>query len=384
MTQNVKKRSLWLPVRGLSTLFLLAFGATALVSGCSSDEDPAPPNTCMGAECEPSGRYSPCTQSSECDEEHGFSCVDGVCSYECRTHQDCVDVGHCDARTVDGESRNFCVRDEQRPKPGELYTACPSGDECADGAVCIGAGAGDLDAYCSVDCRDDADCSAGYACGVIARNPCEDACGVGGVSTDARCVPLDQIGDDKPYRCGQLGVERSVCRQREFCSTCETDADCLAVPNQICAKDGSGEKICTRLCDPGVRSCPWGSASECGNFDADLGVPTCGHRFGSCHGTGETCEPCRGNSDCPGGVCAASQFTGERWCINLSTRCECKNGVDASGACSDGGCPRSPGGLTVVCIGDEQSTLFNVCYAANTASGSVLGSSPQTGCWGSR
>lgn len=385
MTQNVKKRSPWPALRGLSALFLLALGSAAVASasGCSSDDPEAPQPGCSGDECAPSGRYTPCADASECDEAHGFSCVDGECSYECRTHQDCANVGHCDLRAVGGERRYFCARDAAPAAPGELYTGCPNGDECAEGAVCVGAGAGDLDAYCSVDCQTDSDCAAGYTCGVIGRTPCEDACNVAGVSTDPRCVPPEQIGDDKPYHCGELGgVERSVCRQREFCSACETDADCLAVPNQVCAKDASGAKICTKLCDPGVRSCPWGNASECGNFDDELGVPTCGHRFGTCHGTGQTCEPCTGNADCPSGVCAASPFTGERWCINLETRCECKNGVDATGTCRDGGCPRSPGGLTVLCIGDAASTLFNTCYAANSATGTVLGSSPQTGCWG--
>jgi hypothetical protein len=385
VTQNVKKRSrLCLAARALAATFLVAAGAAALVSGCSSESSPEPEPGCVGADCAPSGRYTPCREGSECDEAHGFSCVNGECSYECRTHQDCADVGHCDLVVLGGERRSFCARDAAPPTPGELYTGCPNGDECADSAVCVGAGPGDLDAYCSVDCVEDSDCADGYYCGVINRPPCEDACGVAGVKTDPRCVPAEEIGALKTYRCGELGgVERSVCRQREFCATCETDADCLAVPDQICAKDGSGEKICTKLCEPGVRSCPWGNASECGNFDADLGVPTCGHRFGSCHGSGEVCEPCRGNADCPGGVCATSPFTSERWCINLTTSCECKDGVDASGTCKDGGCPNSPGGLAVVCIGDESSTLFNICYASNSATDGLLGSSIQTGCWAS-
>jgi hypothetical protein len=385
VSQNVKKRLRpWATALGVFMISVSALGAASLASGCSSSssEPPTPQPGCTGEECAPSGRYTPCQQASECDEEHGFSCVNGECSYECRTHSDCTEVGHCDLVTLGDERRYFCQRDAEVQKPGELYTACPNGDECAEGALCVGAGPGDLDAYCSVDCQNDSACADGYFCGVIGRTPCEDACGVEGAQTDPSCVPSDQIGAGKPYRCGELGgVERSVCRKRDFCATCETDADCLAIPNQVCARDGSGEKICTKLCDPGVRSCPWGNASECGNFDPDLGVPTCGHRFGSCHGEGKTCEPCRGNEDCPDGVCAASPFTGEQWCINLNTRCECKKGVDASGLCKDGGCPDAPGGLTVQCVGTEDSGLFNLCYAGNSATGGLLGSSPQTGCW---
>jgi hypothetical protein len=323
------------------------------------------------------GRFSACQASSECDEAHGFSCVEGECNYECQSHADCVAVGHCDTRLVDGQRKRYCVRDEIPPRAGELYSTCPNGDECSEPALCVGAGAGDLDAYCTIDCSSDDDCATGYFCGTITRAPCEDACDVQGQPADPRCAPISQIGAGKTYLCGEQGPQRSVCRQREFCSTCKSDADCLGTPNQVCAKDESGEKICTRLCDTGARSCPWGNAAQCAVFDEELGVPTCSHRFGSCHGSGETCEPCRGNADCPGGICAASQFTGERWCINLSTRCECESGVDDTGTCDDGGCPNAPSGLPVLCIAEEQ-----VCYAANSASDTPLGSSPQTGCWG--
>jgi hypothetical protein len=273
------------------------------------------------------------------------------------------------------------VRDAAPPEPGKLYTPCPNGDECADAPLCIGAGPGDLDAYCTVDCSSDDDCSAGYYCGSMTRNPCGAVCTLQGQPADPRCVPVDQIGAGLPFHCGAQAVERQVCRQREFCSTCESDADCLAIPNQLCAKDASGEKICTRLCDSETRSCPWGNAATCGLYDTDLGQPTCSHRFGSCHGEGKTCEPCRSNDDCPGGGCTSSSFTGERWCINLDTHCDCEM-PDATGVCLGAGCPDSPSGLPLQCIGDKKSQLFDVCYAANSGTLTQLGSSPQTGCWG--
>jgi hypothetical protein len=391
VTQNVKKsRASKVSGRSFAALLLLALGGS-LAAGCAQDKPHPAGNAgetgdagsagCTGSSCAPSGRFTACTDTSECDAAHGFSCVEGECSYECQSHADCVEVGHCDARTVDGERKNFCVRDAAPPTPGGLYSSCPLGSECADPALCIGAGPGDLDAYCSVDCTSDDDCATGYYCGTLTRSPCADACDVKGQKTDPRCVVASDIGAGKPFHCGDSGVERSVCRQREFCSPCSSDADCLGVPNQICAKDESGEKICTRLCDTETHSCPWGNAATCGYFDDELGEATCSHRFGSCHGTGQTCEPCRGNDDCPGGGCASSSFTGERWCVNFSTRCECKV-VDATGTCNDGGCPPSPSGLPIQCIGTETSSLFDICYAANSGSQTQLGSSPQTGCWG--
>ena len=384
VTQNVKKsRASSLAGRSFAGLLWLSLCGLLGVFGCSKDSThdgsmtDAGATGCSGNACNtPSGRFSACQANADCDEAHGFSCVQGECSYACQSHADCVEVGHCDVRTVDGEQKNFCVRDATPPAPGKLYTSCPNGNECADPALCIGAGPGDLDAYCSIDCKSDGDCATGYYCGSLTRNPCAAACGVKGQATDPRCVPLEQIGDGLPFHCGAQGAERRVCRQREFCSPCGSNADCLGIPNQICAKDESGEKICTRLCDTETRSCPWGNAGGCGYFDDDLGVATCSHRFGSCHGTGKTCEPCRSDDDCPGGACTQSGFTGERWCVNFDTTCACPHGADATGTCSDGGCPKSPSGLVIQCIDSQQ-----LCYAANSGTATQLGSSPQTGCW---
>jgi hypothetical protein len=384
VTQNVKTpRAPSATTRYLTAVFGLLLAAW-LLAACSTDDTKQPGSGgCSGSACAVagSGRFSPCKLESECDEAHGFHCVDDECSYECQSHADCVEVGHCAPHDFDGVQRNFCVHDDPAPVVGELYTSCPNGTECSDPSLCLGAGVGDLDAYCTIDCASDRDCATGYTCGSLVRPPCENACGVRGQPSEPRCVPADQIGDDQAFRCTPSGVERRVCRQREFCSPCDSDADCLALPNQVCAKDASGEKICTRLCEPGTHSCPWGNAAECATFDTELGQPTCSHRFGSCHGEGKACEPCRTNDDCPGGACLSSQFTGERWCVNFDTTCECKNPVGASGVCSNAGCPSSPSGLPLQCIGASDSPLANICYAANSGSDTLLGSSPQTGCW---
>jgi len=386
VTQKVKTRDFFF--RGARGVLLAALSLSPFVSAsaCSSDpKKPAEEQAPGGAGSEPqsSGRFTACDDSSQCDEEHGFSCVDGECTYACESHSDCREVGHCASRIAHGKRQQFCVRDPKPPEVGGLYTPCPQGDECADPRLCIGAGPGDLDAYCSVDCSSDDDCAAGYYCGTMTRRPCEAACKQDAAPSDPSCVPSDEIGKGKAFYCNALGgVERKVCRQREFCAPCNDDSDCLSVPNQICARGAAGDKtkICTRLCDPDTRSCPWGNAAECAVFDEELGEPTCAHRFGSCSGSGKTCEPCVTNDDCPGGACTSSQFTGERWCIDLQTKCECKEGVDSTGTCTDGGCPDSPSGLTVQCVG-EGSTLSGICFAANCGTDTLLGTSPQTGCW---
>jgi hypothetical protein len=197
------------------------------------------------------------------------------------------------------------------------------------------------------------------------------------------CIESSEIGEGKSYHCGALGLVRSVCVKRSFCSTCETDADCLAVPGQICARDESGEKICTVPCIPSAESCPWGNAARCDVFDDELGIATCSHRFGSCRGEGKGCEPCVNEADCPNGFCARSSFTQEQYCIDLTTSCDCEGETDASGTCRGHGCPNSPGGPALTCLGEARFTgdpFANRCLGA-TISATVFGNSPQTGCW---
>jgi hypothetical protein len=246
----------------------------------------------------------------------------------------------------------FCEPPPEPLPPGRYYTSCPNADECAEdeGFLCLGAGVGDLDAYCSGPCASDGDCPSGFLC------------------------------DD--VRTGPNTVE-TYCVRKGFCSSCETDSDCLAVANQVCAKDKSGAKICTKLCDTGVDSCPWGNAAECAIWDSELGVPTCSHRFGSCRGEGKGCEPCVTDADCPLGFCNASSFTEERWCVDLTVDCSCDGLTRRQGVCTgENGCPDSPGGVGMLCYddpNDQTSTVARSCFAGES-SASVLGS-PQVGCW---
>ena len=170
---------------------------------------------------------------------------------------------------------------------------------------------------------------------------------------------------------------RTLCLKREFCSPCQTDADCLAVPNQICAKDISGTKICTKRCDLVLNSCPWGNAAICDVWDKDLGFPTCAHRFRSCKGTGQNCEPCVDENDCgQNGLCLTTGFTGERFCVDLDLSCA---GCTGAPLCINAGCPDTPGGLPGQCLEDPGGSLHRKCYGANVNS-DPLGS-PQIGCW---
>lgn len=293
-----------------------------------------------------------CQTDATCDTTHGFACVEGQCRHACRSHFDCAARGTCEPLAGTGET--YCKLSGQAAKPGEYYSRCPLGTECAEDFLCLGAGPGDADAYCSSGCEADGDCPSGFFCTEIN---------------------------------GADGRSLSACVRRNFCSSCETDADCLAVPGQICARDRSGAKICTVPCEAGVDACPWGNASECGMFDTERGVLTCAHRSGSCRGTGKSCEPCVRDSDCPTGFCHGSSFTGERWCVDQSVECSCEDLPSEDGiCCGDNGCPRSPGNVAMLCYAPSrtQDNPFEFhCFGADANNASTI-ASPQSGCWPSR
>ena len=263
---------------------------------------------------------------------------------------------------------------------------CPRACDADSGFFCISAGADDLDAYCTTDCADDSSCADGFACTPLTRPTCADNCGLKGTPKDRQCIPDAQIGPGLPFQCGRRGATRNACRPRKFCSTCETDADCLATVNQVCAQDKSGSKICAQLCDVKHPSCPWGNAAACGVWDHDLNLATCAHRFGQCAGTGKSCEPCQNGADCGAqGACTQSSFTGEQWCVDLSVSCSCAGNADASGVCTGGGCPKSPSGLDMLCV-DATPARPNsgVCAAVNANTSLLLTTSQQSGCWPAR
>lgn len=319
------------------------------------------------------GQFEDCDSDANCDTLRGFSCLEDECRLGCHSHFDCASIGSCQSIG----NGTYCAPGDTYPS-GQFYSSCPNGAEDCDGGagfVCLGAGIGDLEAYCSTTCAEDDECPSGFQCVTQRGAPCETACGVQGSPREPDCIPTSEIGPGRDFDCGLFGVERQVCSRRRFCSPCETDADCLAVPGQICAKDESGAKICTVECDPNQDSCPWGSAAQCGSWDAERGISTCSHRFGACQGTGLSCEPCVRDSDCGGrGICNRLSFTGERYCIDLTVECDCAGSEDASGLCTGAGCPETPGGLRMVCIADN-----GVCYGASTSA--ALGASPQFGCW---
>jgi hypothetical protein len=341
-----------------------------------------------------------CTTSSDCDALHGFDCITGKCTQTCVVHGDCGSLGSCTgtAKTAAGAAVRTCVKDAFPRGPGQYGTPCPLGSECdaKDDFVCMGNGrtggvvrspdagtpTGDVDGYCTkLYSNADSDCPTGFSCDSeqTSRLPCTDTCGITG-KAGGDCVDASDIGDGKRFQCATLTLLSNVCVHRSFCSECATDADCLGEPGQVCAKDSSGQKICTVQCDPAGNSCPWGSATSCQVTDTDLGYPTCSHRFGACKGTGKSCEPCVDQKDCPTGFCNEEPFTGEQYCVDLAANCTCP--ATSTGTCLGGGCPTTPapGVLEMTCYGGSSymgGSIYEKCFGASDP-GSMAASE---GCW---
>ncbi len=366
---------------------------TAYKAYCKKDETNGL-NGCVKGEAQPPGQGGPCSSSFECDQPGGYQCAEKECRLtRCRTHTDCAAIGLCKNTTLEtGEKTTACFPDTVHPD-GQYGTRCIDGSsagECdeANGFVCIGAGPGDVDAYCTGTACQAGGCPTGYFCSTVrtGRDPCEATCtGVDPAPTDPNCVKPADIGAGKEYSCGPISLLRNLCLKNEYCNECKTDEDCRGLPDQICAKDSKGKKRCTTLCDPSVSgACPWGTASLCSITDTDLNVPTCSHRFGACEATGKSCEPCIDDADCPTGLCASSDFTQERYCADLSITCDCTGLPTVQNQyCLGGGCPQTPGGLNMRCFGGSAvpatSLLLNKCFGASITQ--QFGGSPQTACW---
>lgn len=343
-----------------------------------STEEPSAPDTTM----EPTSRA--CSDSSDCDQTVQRHCVDERCETACTLHEHCGRAGACvgSGTSSENQSVTYCAPDSFPRAEGQYGSTCLTGASNCDttnGFQCVRAGDGDLGSYCTrAGCTDEADCPSGYFCSenrVASRLPCEDACGIRGDSAADDCVPLTSIGAGKPFRCADAGgLLLTVCLERSFCAPCETDSDCRAEPNQVCAKGPDGVKSCTVLCAPNQGSCPWGGATECATFDQDLGQPTCGHRFGACKGTGQSCHPCVHDGDCPTGFCAKSDFSGERFCYDSEASCSCTDGEEI---CVGGGCPLTPSGKAMNCVSTGDSEPPSACYGAeiDETAGAPLG------CW---
>ena len=345
--RGLPPRGGWLrSVQVLAALALAAFGVVVTASaatGCSTT-----PKFCDGGYVRTVKGIPTCEglcAPSKCANP-GNVCVSNLCALECKSHADCALGEDCLAATPDGASAatKTCQANGRAPvgvkcpsgnECGGQAQACPDGSDCdfnqcgggtcaldlvACGAsatcsigkcddgtrctvpgctqdkckplVCLSAGVGDADAYCTaLDCHADTNCPGGYQCAKvrdphkICGAPTPKLAGLCGTTTDP-CV-MAGATDGTTFVQGPWCTERSECRVRKLCDPCTTDDDCGAIRGMHCTAMGAA-KFCTTDC---------AADSDCGDgFKCASGA--CTPRAGSCTGKKTFCEPCHNDDDC--------------------------------------------------------------------------------------
>jgi MYXO-CTERM domain-containing protein len=252
-------------------------------TGCTSDSDCAPTETCnrsTGA-CvmRPTTGTTPlggaCGDSSECQ---SALCFAGVCSQSC-----------------DGLDPTSC--------PGGFYCNGQIGGTCTEG-LCVAGSAGGG--------------APGDACG--ANTDCASLfCFSGACSTP--CIPGGAVGCAEGFAC-QVGATPT-------CGGCVTDRGGIGDPcamssdcaSSLCAT-ASGMSFCTALCDPAAAE-PCAPGFDC--VDAG-GINVCAP------GSGSLGSACGDNAECVSGICAMEGTSG--FCTRL---CDAANPCPMSFSCVEAG-----------------------------------------------
>ena len=341
------------------------------ISGCTADAQ------CTGAEyCDPSiracrpvkGFCEPCARDEECggvgDDCVALAGAERACGRACTTDGDCPrgaactssgggrqclpaglggDAGSCaDFRGCTPDSHATCTTDADCGAGGDQRCNVGSGQcvarqqECPAGTVC------DVrDRICVSDCGADADCEPGFRCVDRACEP-ESEC-----SADAQC-PQGKVCLVAP------GATLGECRPQ-----CKVDAECPL--GELCTAQPGGRYRCqagctthagcpldqrcnvtTRLCegaDAGVQVCQ--ATAACGTCQLCTPQQQCAPATAGF----PYCQPCSGNSDCPGGVC-----------LQLADGLACARGCGAGQECPSGfaclgyGGVLADGGINSACV----------------------------------
>ena len=342
----------------------------------------------------------------------GNVCVNNLCALQCKADADCPLGQDCLAATPDGSTTATTTC--QNNGRSAIGFKCPEGNECAkqapscpDGSncdftqcggntcspdpvacgsdakctiglcddstpctvqgctmdkckalVCLSAGVGDAEAYCTLqDCTGDANCPGGYACDKVRDShpicgaaasklpglcgiscttaaACVTAYGAGSTCTsgfcEGPCVKAN-AGDGTTYAPGPFCTFRNQCRVRRLCDPCTTDLDCSVVQATHCSTQG-GSKFCASDCATDT-DCSAGYQCPSGE---------CSPRAGSCTGKKTFCEPCHtDDTECGAGLYCSRESSLERVCVAPIGTINCT---------SDAQCPKAASGLNGKCM----------------------------------
>lgn len=294
---------------------------------------------------------------------------------QCANWLACPDDGVCFATQCadaanPGGNPAACVQDADYCKddPSCVVGKCPDGSgcrvncatDCKPWLECQTFGAADAEAYCTTrDCAADADCGAGFYCGII-RDP-HEVCGSSPAKGNNNFCGTTTGACLSPGANGTSLFEGSMCMLRKSCLKrdqdvpCQSDLDCSQVDNQKCVSY-AGETRCAHTC-AGPKDCLPDHA-------CDPAVGACVPKFTSWISDdmgSKFCEPCKNDEDCgsAGSTWACSELSGgARACFDQTFPDTCETNAD---------CPKSPSGKNGTCLNDAagydaSSSVYKRCY----------------------
>ena len=139
---------------------LLFVGALGLAFGGCESSTKHPKTDCEEAAGCGNGSPDTCVTNADCKtSKYGELCVEGACTPRCDSHFDCSSMGVCAVADPP-----HCEAGDPA-KTGQFYQHCSGGTSDCDttaGFLCLGAGVGDIDAYCTADCKEDGVCPSGF------------------------------------------------------------------------------------------------------------------------------------------------------------------------------------------------------------------------------
>ncbi len=237
----------------------------------------------------------------------------------------------------------YCDRVEVKCKP-IACTPCLQSIDCGQGGMCLDYKfvGGAMQSVCSNACQEDADCAAGFTCGL------EMECEPSALCPTPGCDGTGKLGD--PCETKGLHVGCPACQAGLYCAgqmadtTCELATECVAAGvsalyNPECTTEGAcGFSVCIGKCDE-KGECPDGfvpgkTSSSCYCYPVGTAKPGDPCPLGDIHADKDYCAP--------GAVCFG--FGGTQEADDCKTDADCAvslwlgNPICLSGKCATSFC----------------------------------------------
>ncbi len=403
------------PSAVLGVLFPVGFIAACSSGGAGNNMDggtdsghvvhvDAGPPPCVDSKCFSGNKCLPDTMGNvscqlPCNLQYGQTPQPGQTASACPFNYTCTDFP---AGTPSGSAdRAYCTPNKNQFKsaPGQFGASCnPTGGimnnpDCdfADNFWCYARTPTDAEAYCT------------QMFFSSTSNPNPPYC------TDADCpggwwCATTNLGPNAQSNTRTTGATYSYCAPRTYCSTCQSDVDCMSTTGvaEHCILDRQGGNYCAPEC---AEDANCNNEAQCITLDQTKRCPKtggtmpciCAANARECVGDGKLCSPCLSDYDCKpgGGLCLTGgvgwQTTTEHFCGvpsgSTTPKCtivgESDGGQALSADCpTTDEAPNSRNDPPITCL--VQPDLYdpvNQCVGLVVFGSTTAGPTLVLGCW---